>query len=276
MKNRLYPWGFLSLLVLSSCGKNSPSSSVATNPVDSKPTPAPPLLIASPTPSPISPEPDPATTPIPSPTATPVVSTPPPDRPQVLVGWLDKYSDFIESKIVERHSELLNLDPVRMKAVCPRWIQLNPVQRRTFWSTLLWAIANPESSYQRTQVFSEPTSTVDRVTGLRIRSEGLMQISYSDVRNYRYLEGDISWYKDKEMALNDYAMELPHGNPKRTILNAYANLNLAIWIMAKNLRLHDDEAFDVALAHYWSTMDVKRKGFPKVLKGLQSKAKYCF
>ncbi len=89
--------------------------------------------------------------------------------------------------------------------------------------------------------------SLDSVTGLQIRSEGLLQLSYIDVPSYQYTAGDIDWMKDKAMALSDYAAGATSGNPARTLLNAYANLNLGLFIMNRLIISHPAERLETAL-----------------------------
>lgn len=211
----------------------------------------------------------------------PVVPTNPPvatpgDKPQVIAGWLDDYSVAIEDNVSRNYPELLGLTSTRMKTVCPAWDRLDRETREKFWSALLWSIAGPESGRNRTVIYRETTMSIDSVTGQQIRSEGLLQLSYVDVPNYRYKGGDISWENDKEMALSDYAKALTKGNPERTILDAYANLNLGMWIIYRQLvHLHPAEMLETALGRYWSVMRVSGSSFSKVLANLKTRIPAC-
>lgn len=220
--------------------------------------------------------------PVTSPTTTPpVVTNPTPTptsgvRPQVIAGWLDEYSTSIEENVSRNYPELLGLTGTRMKTVCPAWDRLDRGTREKFWSALLWSIAGPESGRNRTVIYRETTMSIDAVTGQQIRSEGLLQLSYVDVPNYRYKGGDISWENDKTMALSDYAKALTKGNPERTILNAYANLNLGTWIIYRQLVfLHPAEMLETALGRYWHTMRVTSSSFSKVISNLKTRIPAC-
>jgi hypothetical protein len=213
-------------------------------------------------------------------TATTAAQTLPPnlaDRPQVISGWLDEYSDAIESNVSENYPALLAIDSARMGTVCPNWDTLSGNDRQAFWSSLIWSISDPESSRTRTAIYRETTLPIDSVTGQQIRSEGLLQVSYVDVVNYAYPGNDISWAFDKAMALKDYANGVGLGNPNRTILNAYANLNLGLWIMNKELNaLNPSQSLENALGHYWSSMRSTGSTFSKVLANLKTALPVCF
>lgn len=216
-----------------------------------------------------------ATTPILEP-APPTTAPTPGVLPQVISGWLPEYSNAVEENVARNYPELLGLAASRMTAVCPNWDRLDRGMREKFWSSLTYAIAGPESGRNRTAVYRETTMSTDSVTGLQIRSEGLLQLSYVDVVNYRYKGGDISWTDDKAMALKDYAAGVGYGNPARTILDAYANLNLGLFIMYRQLVfVNPTQSLDGALGRYWSTMRAANASFSKVKAGLRTKIPEC-
>lgn len=199
------------------------------------------------------------------------------ERPQVLSGWLDTYTIAVETTVSSKYPELLNLSPKRLGVVCPAWDRLTNREREAFWSSLVWSIAGPESGYRRTAIFRETSLPIDKVTGRQIRSEGLLQLSYVDVVNYRYPGKDVSWIQDRVAALADYTKGVSSGNPKRTLLDAYANLNLGLWIMYRQLTaIHATQPLETALGHYWATMRTSGSGFPRVLANLRKRAPNCF
>ena len=163
-----------------------------------------------------------------------------------------------------------------MASVCPNWAELDRDERQRFWSALLYSIATRESGHLRTAVYRETTMSIDSVTGLQIRSEGLLQLSYVDVVNYRYPSGEISWENDRTMALDDYAAGRKSGNPKRTILNAYANLGLGLFIMNRLAAVHPNQSIQAAFGRYWSTMRTTSSSHPKVLASLKARIPRCF
>jgi hypothetical protein len=211
-----------------------------------------------------------------NPPSAPDSPTSPEARPQVLRGWLPEYSSFIEAKVSDVFPALLGISDSRMSTVCPNWGSLDREAREKFWSALLHSIAVPESALTRNMIYREATMSVDAVTGLQIRSEGLLQLSYVDVRNYRYPSGEISWEKDRTMALADYASGTKSGNPKRTLLNAYANLNLGLFIMNRLQAIHPSEKLEKAYGRYWHTMQTTSRSFSKVVSGLKTKIPACF
>jgi len=196
--------------------------------------------------------------------------------PQGIKGWLPEYTSFIEDKVDERYLGLIQVKDSRITGLCPNWPKLSTAERLQFWSGLVHAVAVPESGLSRTAIYWETTLPIDSVTGQQIRSEGLLQLSYVDVVNYKYDGGDVSWTFDKTMALADYKSRAKSGNPKRTILNAYSNLNLGLFIMNRLVTKRTTETVQGALGRYWSTMRATSSANAKVKTGLRSYAPDCF
>lgn len=195
----------------------------------------------------------------------------------MIQGWLPEYSEHIESTVVSSYPELLQLSASRMSRVCPKWSSLDAEGRKEFWSAMVWSIAGPESGRNRTMVYVEGTMDTDPVTGYQVRSEGLLQLSYQDIKNYGYKGGDISWSKDKNAAIRDYDSRVKYGTPERTILDAYANLNLGLWIMNKHLvSFNPSSSFQDALGKYWYVMQTRNSDeFGQVMSNLQGRFPAC-
>ena len=196
--------------------------------------------------------------------------------PQVLKGWLSNYSTFVEYRVDDEYSALRDVATSRVTSLCPNFGSFARAERLKFWSGLLHAISVPESAMGRTMIYREADLPIDSVTGQQIRSEGLLQLSYVDVKNYKYDGGDISWEFDRKMALADYASGTKAGNPARTLLNAYSNLNLGLFIMNRLIERRPTESVQAALGRYWSTMRTTSSAFSKVKSGLRSYVPECF
>ncbi len=195
---------------------------------------------------------------------------------QVDQGWLSDYDTYIQNQIATFYPDLLDLNHKRMRTICARWQHLSYEDRAGFWSALLSSISYFESNYFRNTIYIEPSHHRDLLTGMYIRSEGLLQLSYGDTYSYGYPFDDVSWEKDQELAREDYRSGNQRGNLDRTILSAYGNLNLGLWIIEKNLDKHSKESLENAMAHYWSTMNKRKNVFPKLFMMLKSKAPYCY
>lgn len=201
----------------------------------------------------------------------------PAGRSQVIAGWPTDYSAYIETKVASTYPELLDLPQWRMNTFCPNWSKLSATDRRQFWSSLLWSIAGPESERNRTLIYLEDTMDTDPVTGYQVRSEGLLQLSYQDVPNYGYRGGDISWTQDKSFAKADYDAKKKYGNSARTILDAYANINLGLWIMRKHLEdFNPNQNLEDALGKYWYVMQSRHEPFTEVLNNMKGRMPGCF
>ncbi len=216
--------------------------------------------------------------PVPRPSGSPSPTVSPTPEPfgQVLRGWTAEYSAHVEARVAGDYPALLGLPDAAMTTVCPTWHALTRGTREKFWSALLDSIAGPESGRLRTAIYRETTLSIDSVTGQQIRSEGLLQLSYGDVVSYHYANGEISWENDRKMALADYASGTSSGNPERTILNAYSNLDLGLFIMSRLISLHPSDRLETAFGRYWSTMRARGAAFPTVLAGLKARIPACF
>lgn len=174
---------------------------------------------------------------------------------EIVKGWLPEYSQHIENKIQQYYGDLLTLPAGRVTRLCPKWANLETTQRIHFWSAMIAALAFEESGFDRTQIYRETTLRRDATTGYQTHSEGLLQISYHDVVNYSYAGGDVSWPKDRQMAIVDYQNGRKSGNPRRTILSAYPNLNLSLKMMhTLVMRRHSNLRIEQSMGQYWSPM----------------------
>jgi len=198
--------------------------------------------------------------------------------PQVIQGWLPEYSEHVETTVEAQYPRLLELSASRLSRVCPNWSRMERAERREFWSALLWSISGPESGRNRTLVYVEGTMSKDPVTGYQVRSEGLLQLSYQDIVSYKYRGGDISWERDREHARRDYDSRVKYGTPERTILDAYANLNLGLWIVQRRLLDFDaNRNLPDALGKYWYVMQTRNaEEFGRVLANLRARLPTCF
>jgi len=187
-------------------------------------------------------------------------------------GWLDPWEYFIQDQVKQKYPELLALTPRRMQVVDPKWAGRDEESRLQWWACFLWALAGPESNRSRTMIYVEGTMDKDPVTGFQVRSEGLLQLSYQDVPNYKY-KGEISWEKDRELARFDYETKAKFGDGLRTLHSAYANLDLGLFIMRKHLvEFNSDRSFEDALGKYWYVMQTRNKEeFAQVLAGLKTR-----
>ena len=153
--------------------------------------------------------------------------------------------------------ELLNLPLKRMKKFAPEWHLYSSQKRREFFADLLFAMTSPESSYDRKTMYQEPDQMgYDSVTGYRVVSEGLLQLSYHDAGRYPGLKFD--WRKDAEAfkadMLNRHGRKSWKAESDRTILNPEINVHAAMTIVISLLTRFPNDEFADCLGRYWSCM----------------------
>jgi peptidoglycan hydrolase-like protein with peptidoglycan-binding domain len=108
----------------------------------------------------------------------------------------------------------------------PDYQSLTKIQKINVLGELISAIAKPESSWNPTSWMFEAQG-IDVVTGQQVRSEGLLQLSYQDKKNYKELPCRFDWNADKN---------LPEKDIRKTIMNPKINLEFGINILAKQIR----------------------------------------
>jgi hypothetical protein len=218
----------------------------------------------------------PATKPA-TPVRPPIPGNAPPLSPdEPIAGGPASYDTHIESRIASNHLPLIeDLAADRMKLIASNWARLAREERLKWWSCFLWAVSGPESSRNRTLIYVEDTMDTDPVTGYQVRSEGLLQLSYQDIGNYKFGEGAGWWTHDREMAIADYKSKTRYGNPDRKLLGAINNLSLGLWIIHKQLfTFSATRSFEDALGRYWLVMQKRHKDeFGQVLSGLEKRLK---
>lgn len=120
---------------------------------------------------------------------------------------------------------------------------LNRQQKINVWGELISAVCKFESGWKPTSWMEETTMGIDPVTGKKIRSEGLMQLSYQDKRNYPDLPCRFDWNADKNLNEDD---------PAKTIFNPEINLEFGINILAKQIRKRKKIALPNSV--YWAVL----------------------
>jgi hypothetical protein len=89
----------------------------------------------------------------------------------------------------------------------------------------------------------EKTMGTDRITGKQIASEGLMQLSYQDVANYKQLfDCGFNWKVDRDLASND---------PQKSIFAPYRNLRCGLLILNQKIKINNEISTPKT---YWSVL----------------------
>lgn len=192
-------------------------------------------------PSPTSTVQDPYTKPsaTPGPVSSAGPGAPASELPRPIKGWPKAYSDFIWTQVPQSLLAVKKID------FCPAYGKFSEAGKRSFWATALQGIAKPESGWDRTNQYVETKMGIDPITGQRVRSEGLLQLSYQDSKNYQTpFCKSLDWSEDKKLPLAE-----------RAITDPYLNLGCGLEISERLMRLHNDKSGAVyALGRYWSTM----------------------
>lgn len=208
----------------------------------------------------------------------------------VPVGWTPDYNHYIRGIVQVKYPALLALEGPQIDNFCPGYKVLDQNDRASFWGHLLHSIAIPESSLRNASMYWEfGIKAPDRVTGKSvIVSEGLLQLSYADSRNYGKEHCPFDFEKDKEIFEREYvAFETARVTqpnraswtaiePNRTILDPYNNLHCGLGIMHRLLtRTHKDKSFSYATGRYWSVMRPERASYKRVRAQLTALMPAC-
>ena len=171
---------------------------------------------------------------------------------------------------------------------CPKFKTLNDPPKVKALGELIVAMIYYESGYKPTSWMAEkfiegykitkdpktgaeiktPIYRKDSVTGVQVKSEGLFQLSYSDIPNYgSLLKGcGIDWSKDKLLDQND---------PKKTMFNPLFNLECGMRILTNQVK--NKKAIGLEKGVYWAVI---RKGgkftrIPQIAARVQKNAPGC-
>lgn len=182
--------------------------------------------------------------------------------------WNPEWDALIEKALPPTMlSSPVSHDVVRF---CPRFGSMNEMDKRAFWAYFFQALAGAEAGLDpRTRVrHTDPeVAKIDKVTGVAVRSEGLLQLSYADGKIYGC---DFDWESDRK---------LPPSSPARTILQPKNNLECGIKILSNQIIDQHKPLF--TRTSYWSTLQPGRKSYrifakqmtnPPAACGLRSRA----
>lgn len=134
-----------------------------------------------------------------------------------------------------------------MATFCPRYSYLTTDERVNLWGLLISAMTKYESGFNPLSRMQETTMGTDPITRKPVYSEGLLQLSYQDVKVYPFCD-EFNWARDKSLSPSD---------PRKTILNPYKNLNCGIQILAQQLKRKNRIALSSGV--YWSVIKLGGK-----------------
>ena len=134
----------------------------------------------------------------------------------------------------------------------PNYADLTDRQKLNVWGEIISAVALFESSWKPCGRFKEELAEPDSVTDEPVVSEGLLQLSYQDLKSYAALHLPFDWQADKLLARTDCS---------KTILDPLMNLTAGIAILTHLVQKHSR----IQIEHpYWSTLRDSAAGNTKV------------
>lgn len=205
-------------------------------------------------------------TPTPAPTASPAPSA----HVWQKISW-EKYPEnkpWTEYAAQIVGTELFqDLDKARdAERFCPAYAVLAKEAKINFWVELVSMMALHESAWSAVSRMQETTMGADPVTGKPVYSEGLLQLSYQDVKNMSAAKGcGIDWAKDKNLSPTD---------PKKTILDPIINLRCGMRILASQIARTGKIVLPSGV--YWAVLKEGGK-YQKIaeISGGTKKLKFC-
>ena len=127
--------------------------------------------------------------------------------------------------------------------ILPRFYEMAETDKRTFWAYFFQALAGAEAGLNpnTTVQHINPEGTKrDEVSGMAMRSEGLLQLSYADQKRYGC---EFHWQVDRGLKPND---------PAKTILQPKNNLECGVTILVNQIIVQHKPL--LASSGYWSTL----------------------
>lgn len=149
---------------------------------------------------------------------------------------------------------------------CPKYKSLNDDQKIKAFSEIISGVILHESGYNPLSRMVETTMGIDPETGMQVASEGLLQLSYQDVKNYKDkgVVCQFDFKKDKTLPLKD-----------RSILNADKNLECGLGIMKYLILKRGSLSFKENV--YWSVLrdGGKYSKVKDIVAITKDKVKFC-
>ena len=176
--------------------------------------------------------------------------------------WNPDWDVIVEKALSpEMLSSAVSHDVVRF---CPRFSSMTDTDKRAFWAYFFQALAGAEAGLNpRTRVHhTDPeVAKTDKVTGVAVRSEGLLQLSYGDGKLYNC---DFDWEADRK---------LPPNSPAKTILQPRNNLECGVKILSNQIIDQHKPLF--TRTSYWSTLQPGRKSYRVFAKEMTNPPAAC-
>lgn len=155
--------------------------------------------------------------------------------------WQPQWDMVVENALPA--SLLSNQVPRDVRRFCPRFYTMSDANKRAFWAYFFQALAAAEAGLNPTSHVHHTDPTVDvpdEVTHFKVRSEGLLQLTYEDEKRYGC---NFDWEIDRHLA---------PGDPDRTILQPENNLGCGVKILTR--QIIDKHEPLVCRNSYWGTL----------------------
>lgn len=129
-------------------------------------------------------------------------------------------------------------------SLCPKYNALTRAERIEFWVHFVSAVTKFESGYKPNMRYFESTfGYKDSVTKEDVYSEGLLQLSYQDAKNYKECGQVFNWSQDKLLSRTSV---------EKTIFDPMRNLYCGINIMNRIIKSKKTLIYDKG--HYWAVL----------------------
>lgn len=178
-------------------------------------------------------------------TATKPAPATPLDTKKIELGenkiWNPQWDAIIEDALPP--SLLSRQVPRDVRRYCPHFYDMSDADKRAFWAYFFQALAAAEAGLNPTTHVhhTEPAVDVtDQVTHIKVRSQGLLQLTYEDQKRYGC---NFEWETDKN---------LKSGDPARTILQPKNNIDCGLKILTRQIIDNHEPLF--SRHSYWSTL----------------------
>lgn len=155
-------------------------------------------------------------------------------------AWNPGWDTYIERSLPA--ALLTRKVPRDVRRFCPCFFKMSATDKRAYWAYFFQALAGAEAGLNAKSnvLHLDAEMGTDRVTGERIHSEGLLQLTYEDAKRYGC---DFHWTADRH---------LPPHDPRKTILKPENNLACGIKILNKQIIAQHKPLY--AASSYWATL----------------------
>ena len=207
---------------------------------------------------------EPVAAPAPAPQMKPAPATPIDNKRAEIGGamWDPGWDKIVEEALPP---EMLSTEAGRdVRQWCPQFNAIGEADKRAFWAYFFQALAGAEAGLKPTARVrhTEPEVAVkDAVTGVQVRSEGLLQLTYEDSDRYGC---DFDWDADRR---------LPEHDPAKTILQPKNNLTCGIKILDNQLIALRKPL--LSRTSYWSTLQPGTVSYRVFAKQMTNVPKVC-